>query len=59
MHALMFGGTPGPSGDRGKMAMAVASPARLALFLRSTPHAVPLVPVQLQSIELPATIEGK
>ena len=55
MHALMFGST----GDRGEMAMAVASPARLALFLRSTPDTFLLLPVQRQSIELPATTEGE
>ena len=38
---LMFAMAPGLSGGRGEMAMAVASPARLVLFLRSTPDAVP------------------
>ena len=56
---LMFAIAPGLSGGRGEMAMAVASPARRALFLHSTPDAVPLVPVQLQSMELPATTVGE
>ena len=56
---LMFAMAPGLSGGRGEMAMAVASPARLVLFLRSAPHAVPLVPVQLQSMELSATTVGE
>ena len=56
---LMLAVAPGLSGGRGEMAMAVALPARLALFLPSTRYAVPLVPVQLQSMELPATTVGE
>ena len=63
---LKFESAPGLSGGRGEMAMAVASSARLA-FLRGAVCAccMPysrcchLVPVQRQSIELPATTVGE
>ena len=63
---LKFAIAPGLSGGRGEMAMAVASSARLA-FLRGAVCACCtlrqtlspfLVPVQRQSIELPATTVG-
>ena len=56
---LMFVSAAGLSGGRGEMAMAVASSARLALLLRLTSDTFPLLPVQRQSDELPATTVGE
>ena len=59
IDALKYARAPDPLwGSRG-MAMAVAASARLALLLRSTSDAVPLVPVQIQSTERPATTVGE
>ena len=61
MLVLKFARAPGPPGDRGDLPLMAtwADGGGMPPVVRSTPDAVPLVPVQLQSMELPATTVGE
>ena len=58
LFTLMYTSAPGPSGDRGEWQWRTVVAAQTAPS-RRTPDTVPFVPVQLQSMELPATTVGE